>query len=43
MIISTLGGRRGNGLQDALSDVCLIVDGLVKQVVRVVRAWELKR
>ncbi len=42
MIISTLGGRRGNGLQDALSDECLTVDEWARQVMMVVRAKESK-
>lgn len=42
MIISTLGGRRENDLQGALSDVCPTVDERVKQVTTVVRARESK-
>jgi len=38
MIISTRVGRRGNDLQDVLSNVCLTVDEPAMKVTMVVRA-----
>lgn len=42
MIISTLGGRRGNDWRDEPSNVCLTVSERVRQVTKVVRAKELR-